>query len=363
MNSEIKLTPEIYNKSFSYGDLKAPPFFVNVFGIFPKKHIYCSDSKFCLIKIDINKLLKDFKGTLITYQSYYDKSTTSCVEDEDEDERVNETVTDYITFITTNKEYVVIDSDSITLYYIDTDPEAFINLILKYIPEEESIFEAANVKLVCRNDSDYYTITSKIEPANINLNENYNDDFIPIYEDLVKFIDERTSGIAILRGKIGSGKTSALRNLITTHPASYIIVTNALAEHLASPEFISFMLSNRNSIFILEDCEQILIDRTDGNFSGAIANILNMADGLMSDIFNIKFICTFNADINKIDGALLRKGRCFVNYEFKELSVDKTKSLLNKQGIELSEYKPMTLAEIYNYEDTDCSQKQIKIGF
>lgn len=361
MNSEIKLTPKIYNKSFSYGDLKSTPFFVNIFGVFPKKHLYCSDTKFCLTKVDINKLLKDFKGTLITLQSHYDKSTTSCVEDEDE--KVNETDIDYIAFVTTNKEYVMIDPDSITLYYIDTDPEVFINIILKYIPEEENVSEAANVKLVCRDDGDYYTITSKIEPTNISLNENYNDDFIPIYEDLVKFIDERTSGIAILRGKVGSGKTSALRNLITTHPASYIIVTNALAEHLASPEFISFMLSNRNSIFILEDCEQILIDRTDGNFSGAIANILNMADGLMSDIFNIKFICTFNADINKIDSALLRKGRCFVNYEFKELSVDKTKSLLNKQGIKLSEYKPMTLAEIYNYEDTDCSQKQIKIGF
>jgi len=363
MNSEIKLTKETYNNSFAYGEVKPIPFFINVFGKYPKKHIYCIDGNFDLDKVDLDKLLKDFKGTLISIYSRYDRSVTSCVEDNEDESKVNETTIDGILFMTSNEEYVIIDNDSITYYYLNGNPDQFIEKILKYLPEEKDISEAANVKLVCRDDGDYYTITSKIEPTNIDLKENYNDDFLPVYNDLIKFIDERTSGIAILRGMVGSGKSTILRNLITTHPASYILVTNALAEHLASPEFISFMLSNRNSIFILEDCEQILIDRTDGNFSGAIANILNMADGLMSDIFNIKFICTFNADINKIDTALLRKGRCFVNYEFKELSTEKTKNLLNKQGVELSEYKPMTLAEIYNYEETDCTQKQTKIGF
>lgn len=158
-------------------------------------------------------------------------------------------------------------------------------------------------------------------------------------------------------------KTSVIRNLITNHPAKYILITTSMAEHLAQPTFMTFMQNNKDSIFILEDCEQILVDRTAGNYSCAITNILNTADGLMSDIFNIKFICTFNADISKIDKALLRKGRCFVNYEFKELSEDKTKILLNRQGIELDSYKPMTLADIYNYTDTDCTKQTNKIGF
>ena len=89
-----------------------------------------------------------------------------------------------------------------------------------------------------------------------------------------------------------------------------------------------------------------------------------MSDGLMSDIFNIKFICTFNADITKIDEALLRKGRCFANYEFKELCVEKTKLLLNERGIELDSYEPMTLADIYHYEDRDYKETATKkIGF
>ena len=154
-----------------------------------------------------------------------------------------------------------------------------------------------------------------------------------------------------------------IRHLITTFPKNYILVTNTLASHLASPEFISFMLDHRNSVFILEDCEQILMAR-EQNISNAIANILNMSDGLMSDIFNVKFICTFNADIDQIDNAILRKGRCFANYEFKPLCKEKTKALLEKQNIYIDNPEPMTLAEIYNYSDKDCiKQPTKKIGF
>lgn len=160
-------------------------------------------------------------------------------------------------------------------------------------------------------------------------------------------------------------KTSLIRSLITSLPKHYVFITNGIAEHLGSPEFTSFLLDNRDSVFILEDCEQILRKRTDTNFfSSGIANILNMSDGLLSDIFNIKFICTFNADMNIIDDALLRKGRCYANYEFKELEPHKVQKLLHKRGFDVDNPKPMTLAEIYNYSNNDYSIKpKRKIGF
>ena len=268
---------------------------------------------------------------------------------------------DEVIIILPNEIVAVININKLSIYY-SLDYKEFVDSVLdtfEHVKEEE---EPANVRLVCY-DNDYYTVVTKIEKTNINISENYNDDFLPVYNDLVKFVESNKSGIAILRGVVGSGKTSVIRNLITNHPAKYILITTTMAEHLAQPTFMTFMQNNKDSIFILEDCEQILVDRTAGNYSCAITNILNTADGLMSDIFNIKFICTFNADISKIDKALLRKGRCFVNYEFKELSEDKTKVLLNRQGIELDSYKPMTLADIYNYTDTDCTKQINKIGF
>ena len=46
--------------------------------------------------------------------------------------------------------------------------------------------------------------------------------------------------------------------------------------------------------------------------------------------------CTFNTDIKNIDEALLRPGRCFVNYEFKPLSKDKSAKLLESLGAKVA---------------------------
>ena len=162
-------------------------------------------------------------------------------------------------------------------------------------------------------------------------------------------------------------KTNIIRFLINTCDNDFVIVPNNLVCQLGDPQFTSFMLNNKNSVFILEDCEQILKDRSENIFDSAISNILNMSDGLLSDIFNIKFICTFNADIGQIDSALTRKGRCFVNYEFSPLKANKVRILNDKYnlGIPDKEITDMTLADIYNYHDANCDEKPKvrKIGF
>jgi ATP-dependent 26S proteasome regulatory subunit len=184
-----------------------------------------------------------------------------------------------------------------------------------------------------------------------------------MYKELLTFLNERESGLAVLHGCMGSGKTTFIKNMISSMDKQFILVTNTIAAHMAEPEFIAFMMENKDSVFILEDCEQILMNREENRFGGAISNILNMSDGLMSDIFNIKFICTFNTDIKNIDEALLRPGRCFVNYEFKPLCAEKSSKLLKSLGHKVDKSREMTLAEIYNYKEDDIIQKPKKIGF
>ena len=79
-----------------------------------------------------------------------------------------------------------------------------------------------------------------------------------------------------------------------------------------------------------------------------------MSDGLMSDIFNIKFICTFNADISKIDSALLRKGRCYANYTFKALDKDKVKHLSDKYNLGIKETKVVLEEPVPPITPTTC---------
>lgn len=220
------------------------------------------------------------------------------------------------------------------------------------------------VGLVAYGDGEYYVIESKLNNQIINIEENYNDDFIPVNDDIIKFLDSRESGLVMLYGIQGSGKTSYIRHLCCTKEADYIVIPTSLTQKLGDPDFMSFLIGHSDSVFILEDCEQILLDRNINMFNGAISNILNMSDGLLSDIMNIKFICTFNADIGSIDKALLRKGRCYAKYEFKELNADKVGYLNKKYNLGISEIKPMTLAEIYNSDKTSYETKtKKKIGF
>jgi len=275
-----------------------------------------------------------------------------------------------INVITSNEYIFVIDLNSISVkYFPEEHTESEIEELLKQIwdglPKRVKESKEATANLVGYSDGSYYTIESKIKKVDININETYNDDFMPVYKDLITFLDSRESGLVLFYGSPGTGKSSLLRHLCDKYPKNYIIVPTSLTSRLGDPDFVSFMIDNANSVFILEDCEQVLTDRSVNMFNGAISNILNMSDGLLSDIMNIKFICTFNANVKDIDQALLRKGRCYAKYEFKELTKDKVETLNEKYNLGLTEIKPMTLAEIYNADKTEYGEKKRtnKIGF
>ena len=268
----------------------------------------------------------------------------------------------------TQEEIVEISGFSIRLYttnesYTEKQFQEFVNKIIKDFGFKDKEADKKSVVSVIIQKSYGPDIQKAwIKKTVTNIEENYNDDFIEVDKQLKEFIEARSSGIAILRGEPGTGKTSYIRHMINNYPKKYIIITNAVAHRIAEPDYISFLLENKESVFILEDCEQILQDRSSDMFSSGVANILNMADGLMSDIFNIKFICTFNANINLIDEALLRPGRCVVNYEFKKLDEEKSRKLLKKNypnisEEELNECHSMSLAEIYNYKKKDIEDK------
>ena len=83
-----------------------------------------------------------------------------------------------------------------------------------------------------------------------------------------------------------------------------------------------------------------------------------MTDGILANVINCKFICTFNTDLNNIDDAIKRKGRMKLKYEFKKLSHDKVKNIIGDD-------KDMTIADVvYAKHENDFSKKiQKKIGF
>lgn len=271
-------------------------------------------------------------------------------------------------YIAADHKVIMISEDAVAVYYQSGDSledvKTFAKDLFYAFPQRVEKDKTAKMGLIKMADNDYYVSFSSINKVTINLEENYNDDFLPVYHDIANFLNSSGSGLALIYGTCGTGKTSLIRHLCSNIPKNYVIVPNAIASRLGDPEFISFLTSCHGNVFILEDCEQLLMDREDNSWNNAISTILNMADGLLSDIVNIKFICTFNSNIDKIDPALLRKGRCFAKYEFKHLTEDKVAHLNEKYNLGITDIKPMTLAEIYNTNSTDYTeQKQAKIGF
>ena len=189
----------------------------------------------------------------------------------------------------------------------------------------------------------------------------YNESFVAEDEKIRKFIEEREkSGLVILHGEKGTGKSSYIKYLIKTFPdRKFVFVSPGLIRLLGEPVFGSFLETLSEHVIILEDCESAIQDRRSMTSNAeAVALILNMTDGILADDLNMKFICTFNEDLKNIDPALLRKGRCISKYEFKPLEKEKAQALLNERGIEAVINKPMVLSDIFHWEDSDYQTKK-----
>ena len=132
-----------------------------------------------------------------------------------------------------------------------------------------------------------------------------------------------------------------------------IYVPPDMAKDISKPDFLAFLLTHPDSVLIIEDAENIIRDRNEitADASQAVANLLNLSDGLLGDAMHMQIIATFNCDLGIIDKALLRKGRLIANYEFGKLDVDSAKILSEKLGFGNEHIStPMTLAEVYNQQ-------------
>lgn len=205
----------------------------------------------------------------------------------------------------------------------------------------------------------------EISKPKMNIQDNYNDDFKEINQIILKRLSKNNDkGLVLLHGKPGTGKTSYIRYLISSLKKNVIFIPPILANALTNPSLISTLIDNPNSILIIEDAENIVIDREkDGD--SPVSALLNISDGLLSDCLNIQVICSFNTDLSQVDSALMRKGRMIAKYEFKELEINKAQALSNKLGFDSTIHLPMTLTDIYNQEEKvyHASQKRNRIGF
>lgn len=135
------------------------------------------------------------------------------------------------------------------------------------------------------------------------------------------------------------------------------------ANNIMDPEFIELLIDNPNCVLVIEDAENILMDRKiSGNSS--VSNLLNISDGLLADFLNVQIICTFNNSLTLVDSALMRKGRLIAKYEFGKLGTVKSQRLSKYFGFDTVITEPMTIAALANQHERDAPMERTQVlGF
>lgn len=220
-------------------------------------------------------------------------------------------------------------------------------------------------KVLVSGDGGFYTEdVNTMDFRSVAINELYNNDFVEIDSIISESLPKNEAGIILLHGDPGTGKTTYIKHLISRfEDKEFIFIQNDFVKDLLKPAFMAFLLHNKNVILIIEDAEKVVITRESSSDDSVVSTILQLTDGLFSDFLNIKIICTFNTTIDRLDKALLRKGRMIAKYKFSPLSPEKTSALARKLGHE-NITGTLTLADIFGLDKPGFNKESRKaIGF
>ncbi|MFN0202335.1 MAG: AAA family ATPase [Bacteroidia bacterium] len=254
---------------------------------------------------------------------------------------------------------------NVNIFYLKGKLALAEEMMQKFQKAMLTVRTASTLNMVCK-DSDYYLYPFEIKKPNINIELNYGEEFAPIHEKIFGTLSTKDKqGVVLLHGLPGTGKTHYIRYLINSlKDKELIYVPPDMAYALSAPDFLPFLMKHTNAVLIIEDAENIIKDRQFQD-NQAVANLLNLSDGLLGDCLNLQIIATFNSDITRIDSALLRKGRLIAQWKFDKLSLENAQRLSQSLGYDNILTEPMTLADIYGQQEVLPKQHEVvkKIGF
>lgn len=156
--------------------------------------------------------------------------------------------------------------------------------------------------------------------------ENYEPKLVVEYDHVVSCLRSKDpcGRMVLLDGPPGCGKSYALRGMLSLVPKSTVImVPPHMVASMADPAFVELLLQERQVamgpiVLVVEDADHCLLTRSSDNMS-AISSILNLSDGLMGSMLDLRVVCTTNAKPEKMDEAIMRPGRLCRHLRFNKL--------------------------------------------
>jgi len=188
------------------------------------------------------------------------------------------------------------------------------------------------------------------------VDDNYDGKVVNDYQHVIKCLGSKKpcGRIALLNGPPGTGKSYMIRAIIKEVNATHVIVPGGLVSQLASPMFLSTLQSchqkGRPTCLIIEDADQIVQDRRhQGNLS-VLTDILNLGDGLLGHMLDVRIVASTNAKKIELDEAITRPGRLCRHVIIQTVEAPQAAAIykrLTEKELPASRKKNWRLAEVY----------------
>lgn len=258
------------------------------------------------------------------------------------------------------------------IYYIPDDEVKAAYFLKNLQSALKEIFRANTSKINLVKSDNFGTFRLvpyklKKDLGEMDVSLNYGSKFAEHDNKIKSLLNTSENGLYLFWGEPGTGKTSYINHLTSSVDKKFVFISSPRVLDPSNSSIFE-MLRGEDSgvVFIIEDAEKILRSR-DEDSGIYIETLLNMTDGLIGCTIKCQFICTFNTGKEKIDKALLRKGRLRYAYEFGKLSIEDANAMLAHLKINHVTDVPMSLTDIYNYEEDNNSvllePTVSKIGF
>ncbi len=165
--------------------------------------------------------------------------------------------------------------------------------------------------------------------------------------------------LVLMQGAPGTGKSYMIRSLVSSINATFIIVGSNMIADLSGPSILPLLLDTvekgKPIAFILEDADVALADRGSKSGMTHLSGLLNLGDGLLGEMLDVRIIATTNASKMELDSAIQRPGRMCQHIEFDKLDIKAATKLYKKLAKKktASIKTPLTLAEVYRMARED----------
>ncbi len=189
-------------------------------------------------------------------------------------------------------------------------------------------------------------------------------------DDYYKAYLASEENILLLMGIPGTGKTTFIRDFLVRNKLNAVITYD---ERLMKNDnfFLDFLTGDdgdgsvaQNDVLIIEDADVLIEDR-EKTQNTILSKILNVSDGLVKNIDKKIIFSTNITDIDRIDSALIRPGRCYDVMDFRKLDFEEASKVISDVGRDtvLDPNRKYTLAELLTVNPREQYNNKFKIGF